>query len=275
MIPAVRRPSPIALALVALASGAPACGLKQEPTGARAERYPLTTVDALGERVVLERRPRLIATTDAAARETLRVLAPDARVRSLAPGNPAALERAGADLLVLPESAEETPRDAAVFRYGTARFDDIPATVASLGLAVGRGPEGVRLARDLTAQLEAVRRRASGLRPVRVYIDAGALTTIGASRPLARAVVLAGGRTISRTARPVSIAELRRFNPEAWLVMPASGTTLRQLRSRPDLRRLAAVRRSRVHRVDEAAFTATPALPRNLERLVRLLHPAS
>ena len=274
----MRRAALATLLLPALLLGPTACGFKREPLEARADRFPVEAVDATGETVTVAHAPRRIVTSDAAAAGVLAALHPVAPVRTVPAGDVARL--AGADVVVVPDApgsdaAGSVDPDAAVFHYGAARFDDIPVTVANLGLAVGRGPEGVALARRLRAGLDAVRRRAATLPRVRVFIDAGALSTLGAGRPLAEAVQLAGGRLISTRSRPVTLAELRRFDPQVWLVLPASGSTVATLRRRPDTRTITAVRRGRLVRVDERDYAPTPELPQRLDRLVRLLHPTA
>jgi ABC-type Fe3+-hydroxamate transport system substrate-binding protein len=268
------------LVLLLALSALPGCGWKAEPRDERAERYPMTTPDSSGRPVVIPARPEAVVTTDAAAGSVLAALDPDAAVRSLPNAGPGALEDVAADLLVVSDRPGEPPAALAdttpVFRYGAARFDEVPDAVSRLGLAVGRGPEGVRLATDLARRLEAVRARGAAAPKVRVFIDAGALQTVDVNRPLARAVQLAGGTLIRTSPGPVSLVRLRRFDPQVWLVLPASGTRLALLRRRDDTKGIDAVRTGRVVPVREVDYAPDMRLPAKLDALIDLLHrPAS
>ena len=272
----VRRPSPVTILLVLAVSVAPGCGRKSEPLGERAERYPLTTPDSSGRPVTIPARPEAVVTTDAAAGTVLAALEPPAAVRALPDAGADELATVDADLLVVGDRASSPQTSTPVFRYGAPRFDDLPDAVSRLALAVGRGPEGVRLAADLARRLEAVRERGAAAPKVRVFIDAGALQTVDVNRPLARAVQLAGGTLIRTSPGPVSLVRLRRFDPQVWLVLPASGTRLDRPRRRPDTKGIAAVRTGRVLPANEVDYAPSLALPARLDALIDLLHrPAS
>lgn len=254
----------------------PGCGWKSEPLEPRAERYPLTTPDASGTPVTIPARPESVVTTDAAAAGVLEALRPPVDVRAMPDATAEELRGVEADLLVVADRPGDMPAgpppSTPVFRYGAARFDDLPDAVSRLALAVGRGPEGVRLAADVGRRLDAVRARGAAAPAVRVFIDAGALQTVDVNRPLARAVQLAGGTLIRTRPGPVSLMRLRRFNPQVWLVLPASGTRLGLLRRRPELKEISAVRSGRVVPVDEADYAPGLRLPARLAALVDLLH---
>jgi putative hydrolase of the HAD superfamily len=200
----------------------------------------------------------------------------DAAVRSLPNAGSGALDGVAADLprgLGPPGEppaalADTTP----VFRYGAARFDEVPDAVSRLGLGRRPWPEGVRLATDLWRRLDAVRARGAAAPKVRVFIDAGALQTVDVNRPLARAVQLAGGTLIRTSPGPVSLVRLRRFDPQVWLVLPASGTRLALLRRRDDTKGIDAVRTGRVVPVREVDYAPDMRLPAKLDALIDLLH---
>ncbi len=276
---AVQRPFLSTMAMLVAVSALSACGWKDEPLDARAERYPLTTPDSSGRPVTIDARPEAVVTTDAAAATILEALRPDGELRALPNADADALDGVEADLLVVADRSGEPPSlgpSTPVFRYGAPRFEDVPDAVSRLALAVGRGPEGVRLATDLARRLDAVRARGAAARKVRVFIDAGALQTVDVDRPLARAVLLAGGTLIRTSPGPVSLVRLRRFDPQVWLVLPASGTQLRLLRRRAETKAITAVRTGKVVPVNEAAYAPGIELPSRLGELVDLLHePAS
>jgi ABC-type Fe3+-hydroxamate transport system substrate-binding protein len=72
----------------------------------------------------------------------------------------------------------------------------------------------------------------------------------------------------------VSVAELRRFNPEVWLVLPSSGTKLGQIRAREDMKGIAAVRAGRLIPVREEDFAPGMDLPERLGRMIDILDRA-
>ncbi len=76
----------------------------------------------------------------------------------------------------------------------------------------------------------------------------------------------------NRQQGPVSIEQLRRFDPQVWLVLPASGTRLALLRRDPATRTIAAVRSGRVLPADESAYAPGVGLPAALDRLIDVLH---
>ena len=175
------------------------------------------------------------------------------------------------------------------FEYRHTGLADISATIRSLGDRVGRQPEAARVARELEAGLEEVRRAtASRPRPRVVLVfgrEAGTLRSIfvsGGVGFLHDLVETAGGRNafadVNRESLQVSSETILARAPEVIIEMRQStwdqSATARELAVWRTLPALPAVRSNRVHLVaDDRLFIPGPRVVDGARVLARSIHP--
>lgn len=259
-----------------LAATAAGCGTRSEPLDGAAQ-YPLTGLDATGARVVLPRAPRTVLSLDPAATATLGALGVTSGVTAATV--PTTKQLAAADLVILPDTAAlDLPAGVPGFRYGSLDPTHAGRAIARLGLAVGRGAQGITLARDVDAAVAATLAATEGQRPTRVLLELGGLQALPASSPLAALIAQLGGTVVEGG----SFAAVRRSAPEVWFVVGPTDDprstgrrVLQTLRRLPSLARVPAVRDGRVFALDPAALRPSPELPAALDRIARAVRGTS
>jgi hypothetical protein len=257
----IRRSHILPLAAVALLVAG--CGARSEPIAAVPETI-VTVPDGAGGTVRIRPTDGPTITTDAGAAATLTALG--APVELLAVDAIAArLTATPLPRLAVLAPGVETPAGVPVLRWSLTDPAVAGQLIARLGLAAGRGAEGVKLARTVDAGVQDALRRASAATDVRALVEgkeAGQLAGL-VKRLHATPVGFAG------------VAAVLRDQPDVWLVTPGTPRTLASLRQVTELKRVPAVRNQRFQMVDPALFTPSPDLPARLDGLVALLHPAS
>lgn len=175
------------------------------------------------------------------------------------------------------------------FAYRHTGLADISTTIRSLGDRVGRQQEAARVARELEAGLEEVRRAtASQARPRVVLVfgrEAGTLRSIfvsGGVGFLHDLVETAGGRNafadVNRESLQVSSETILAHAPEVIIEMRQStwdqSATARELAVWRTLPALPAVRSNRIHLVaDDRLFIPGPRVVDGARVLARSIHP--
>jgi ABC-type Fe3+-hydroxamate transport system substrate-binding protein len=266
----------LAVSLGVLVLTASACGERSEPTGASVDAYPLTLTGAEGSPTRLEQKPQRILAVGPEMFVTLRSLGIQASVaagRGVVPRGPF-------DLILTWASSEDTlPRstgDASVYVAADRSLDDVERSIAQIGLLVGKPLAARRIADRIARQRQGVEARLQGAPKVRVFLDTGLFFTVS-SRTLAGDMIEeAGGKNVAgATPEPGSfdLDELASLNPQLYLAVDDSGTSLAALRRNPRTRRLAAVRTGRFAIVGAAELEPGPQVGLGVEELARLLHP--
>jgi hypothetical protein len=256
----LRRPI-LVVAVLAGALGLSGCGGRVEPTGGDA---PRAVADGAGGTVTATATGPIL-TTEPGAAETLAALGvgPVELVEATAVAE--RLTATPAPRLVVLGASIETDAAVPILRWSTADPRATGGLIVRLGLALGRGADGVRVARTTDAAIDDVLRRVRAEPPVRALLEGPA------AGELAVLVSLLGGVPSGYR----GIAATVRDDPEVWLATPGATTTLRRLRATAELRRVTAVDRKRFAIVDPADFGPSPRLAERLAALADLLHPAS
>ncbi len=257
----IRRSSILPLVAIALVSVA--CGARPEPI-ATVPAAVVTVPDGAGG--VLRIRPTAgpTITTDAGAAATLRALGAPVELVTV-DAVAARLTAEPLPRLAVLAPGVETPPGVPVMRWSLTDPAVAGELVARLGLATGKGAEGIKLARTVDAGVQEALRRAAGQPPVKVLVEGTA------ARSLAGLVQRLNATPTGFT----GLAAAVRDTPDVWLVTPGTPRTLASLRKLDELKRVGAVRSKRFGIVDPAAFTPSPDLPARLDGLVTLLHPGS
>lgn len=249
--------------LAAIALLCAACGARSEPI-ASAPAAVVTVPDGAGGEVRVRPVDGPTITTDPGAAATLQALG--------APVELVNVDDVGARLTAepLPRLAVvapgvETPPGVPVLRWSVGDPSTAGEQVARLGLATGRGAEGLELAKTVDGGVRDALARAAAQPDVRVLIEGASAGTLA-------------GLVQQLHATPVGfsgIAAAQEDRPDAWLVTPGTPRTLASLRGVEELKRVGAVRNRRFRIVDPASFTPSPDLPARLGDLVDFLHPAT
>lgn len=146
-----------------------------------------------------------------------------------------------------------------------------------LGLALGRKPAAAGVIGRMQRRIKLVANRLKGLqaRPrvfVEIWMDP--VMTAGPGTFTAELIDLAGGQDIAHDAKPWSMFSEELIiarNPEIIISQCGSAAGIK---TRPGWERIEAVRRGRIHDVDQNIFSRPgPRLVEALEVLARLLHP--
>ncbi|MDX6377389.1 MAG: hypothetical protein QOE98_1692 [Gaiellaceae bacterium] len=247
-------------AIVLLGAG---CGARNEPTAAITAAV-VTVPDGAGGTARVRPTDGPTVTTDPGAAATLEALG--------APVELVAIDAVAARLTATPlprmavlAPGVETPAGVPVLRWSLTDPTVAGELVARLGLAAGKGAEGVRLGRTVDAGVRAALQRAAAEPPARVLVEGTA------ARSLAGLVKRLNATPIGFT----GIAAVVRDRPDVWLVTPGTPRSLASLRQVEELKRVEAVRARRFGIVDPGTFTPSPDLPARLAALVALLHPTT
>jgi hypothetical protein len=257
----IRRSSILPLAAIALLGVG--CGARSEPI-ATVDPAVVTVPDGAGGTLRIRPTDGPTITTDAGAAATLRALG--APVELVTVDDVATrLAREPLPRLAVLAPGVETPAGVPVLRWSLTDPTVAGELVARLGLASGKGAEGVRLGRTVDKGVSAALRRAEGQPPVQVLVEGNAAPSLAGL--VQRLNATAKGFT--------GIANAARDKPAVWLVTPGTPRTLASLRKVDELKQVEAVRDKRFQIVDPAAFTPSPDLPARLAALVTVLHPGS
>ena len=256
-----RRSSILPLATIALLGAG--CGARPEPI-ATVPAAVVTVPDGAGGTLRIRPTDGPTITTDAGAAATLRALGAPVE---LVPVDSVATRLAAAPLprLAVLAPGTEAPAGVPVMRWSLTDPAGAGELVARLGLATGKGAEGVKLGRAVDEGVRDALQRAAAEPPVQVLVEGTA------ARSLAGLV-----QRLNATPKGFTgVAAAARDKPDVWLVTPGTATTLASLRKVDELRRVEAVRARRFGIVDPALFTPSPDLPARLAALVTMLYPGS
>jgi iron complex transport system substrate-binding protein len=154
---------------------------------------------------------------------------------------------------------------------------DLLAASREVGAALGAPAAGDRLARELEARIQAVKARASSLRPVRVLFVVGRdpLVVAGPGSYPDEVLRIAGGENVVKSGRPWPVYPLERAvadDPEVVI----DGAVLEPAEGMARLGAIAAVREGRVRRLsNDGALRPGPRLADALDEIFRALHPVA
>ena len=168
----------------------------------------------------------------------------------------------------------------AVYVSSPNRLEDVYADVARIGLALGRGDEGTRLAAELRARVARVEARVGAAPRTRaaVVVWSEPLILAGKGSHVDDMVRAAGGDNVAGdSAQPYPTFSVERLIARAPEVLVtgvyADGKNSAEALAR-HLPMLPAVRDHRVHTVDgDLLFRPGPRVVEGIERLAALLHP--
>ncbi len=271
-------------ALLAVAALGTACGERAEPRAAATTEFPLTVRDASGASVTIRARPERFLAVDAASARTLIDLGATAVTSSsISPGKVPAVAREGAfDLIVA--SVDDDDADVAavaravgapVYRFGAAAIPGLPAAIAHLGSAIGRGPEGVAQAARARNGIAAVVATVAARPRVRVLLDGGSFLAYGPETAPGRVVAFAGGANVVARTRQLKASDVQGLAPALWFFLPGVRTSTRELANLPGARRVPAIAKHRYVRLDNLQLVTTPEVGDALDDLVAELHGGS
>jgi ABC-type Fe3+-hydroxamate transport system substrate-binding protein len=274
------------LATLLLLAGT-ACGERSEPTGALVQSYP-ATVQGAGDSTVVASAPKRIVPIGAGPRSILEGLGLHGRavaVDDTLVGLPLvdAIRRAKPDLIVA--SGETDPLDLARARSAThaavyvepgGSVGNVVQAIGDIGLLTGRAVQARRLTARIEAKRAAVAKAVAGSPLVTAFVDTGGFSTISSRTLLGDLIALAHGKSVAGASPeqgPFPVKRLLQLDPAVYLATAGSHRTLAQLRVRPELRRLRAVRSGRFAVLPTDATIAGPQVGEALEQLARILHP--
>lgn len=262
------------------------CGSKTEPTGSTVRQtFPVEAKDGLNRTVTLTHAPAVIVRLKNAPRRLFgkRWLGVPTQLASATAGA-AVLQTLNPDIVVTGPAvttadsaryvriAKELGRPLFVMPGGDLATIEI--AVDRLGRLTGRPEQGRSIALRLRAIRLDVAKRLRGTQPRTVFVDRG----LGASLPretfLAQLIGRAGGKLVGPSdGSSLTPQQLRKLNPDIYLVTVKSGSTLARLRETPVMRLLTAVQTGRVARVDPARAVTDVGAFAFLRELAKLIHP--
>jgi ABC-type Fe3+-hydroxamate transport system substrate-binding protein len=279
--------APIALALLLAGT---ACGERKEPTGPLVQVFPVT-VQGAGERpAIVHAVPHRIVPLGAGPRQILRALGLQARtvtVNDQLVGLPLVgqIRRAHPDLIVA--SGDTDPLDlararssthAAVYVEPDAGVDDVARAIGDIGLLTGKPVAARRVTGALERTRRSVEHKLGGAPVVSVFVDQGGFTTVAARSLLGDLVREAHGTSVAGASPeqgPFPLRRLAKLNPQVYLSVSGSGTSLAQLRRNPLTKHLRAVRDHRFGVVPARLVAPGPDIGAGLEQIAEILHPAA
>ncbi len=264
-----------------------ACGERSEPIGAGASGYPLTIVDDSDRPVTIAEPARRIALLD----PSLEALFVALGARSQVAGTPVTpggalradrLARLRADLVVAPAGADDTLLSRAhaiakapVVILPATSIRDVERGITEAGLITAHPLAARRLVHAIEQTRHAVAAELDRRRPTSVFLDLGGYQGATDQSLAGDLIREARGRNVSGRGgiSPIAgISEIVRANPEVYVAVASSGTTLDTLR-KTKAKRLTAVKNGRVVVVDDRLLEPSPAIGRGLVELARALHP--
>ncbi len=273
-----------AVALLAVVSG---CGERSEPVGPASALYPITVTS--GDRpLVISRPPRRIAVLDPPAGRILTALGAGGRIAGM-PLGPAGrvrldrLRRLHPDLIVAGSNADEVELSraasvtgASVYVAPSRSLQEVQRAISQLGLITARPAAARRLIRRIEQERRRVAARLKGRQRVTVFVDLGFFTTASDQSLIGDLIREAGGANVAPdlpAGVPIPLRDLLSENPQVYVTLSDSGTTLTGLRRHRQARRLSAVRAGRFVTLDARLVEPGPLVGRGLRALARALHP--
>jgi iron complex transport system substrate-binding protein len=156
-------------------------------------------------------------------------------------------------------------------------LEDIYTDIALIGSMVGASQEARRVVSSMASRIEAVRRKARGLRSKRVFCEEWGKPVIASQPWVAELVRAAGGEFLGDPGRQASAEEILRQDPEV-IIAAWCGTGDRVPLSKIVRERgwsgTAAARNSQVYCIsDELLNTPAPTLIFGLHALAAAIHP--
>lgn len=278
-----------AAAAAALVAGT-GCGERTEPVENPPSLYPVSVHGGGDRATVVGKRPVRVAAVSAGPERVLRALGAgrqllpsdrfgdlDSRdfVEELVRQRPDLIVATAADdTLALRRVARAT--GAPVYLVAATTVREAERAYSHLGLLTDHPVAARRLIRATEAARAALERRLGRARAVRVFVDVGGTATVSTRTLISALIEEARGRNVAGPTPepgPFSLAKLAKLDPEVYLALRGSGTTLRELRRDRRTRNIRAVRDGRFHVIDATLLEISPRLDQSLELLVRLLHP--
>ena len=274
-------------ALTLLAAGT-ACGERKEPTGAEVRIYPVTVQGAGDRPTSLRAAPHRIVPIGPGPRRILRALGLERRTVSVNDelvGLPLVgqIRRARPDLILASEDTDpldlaraKAATHAAVYVEPGESLDGIERSIDEIGLLTGRPVAARRLSASIARARRRVAARLSGYRAVSVFVDMGGFETVGSRTLLGDLVLEARGKNVAGAAPEQGAFPLRQLvkaNPDVYLALSDSGTTLAGLRANRLTRGLRAVRKGRFGILKAKLAEPGPDIGSALIQVAKILHP--
>lgn len=297
---------PVALLVAAIVIGACAGGNERRPTGSEAGRsaFPITVKDDEGASVTLRRPPQRIVTFGQSDTEIVFALGLGSRLVGVCcefDNFPPAARRlphvAGAaqkpntekvislrpDLMLNAFPGADTwskpLRDAGIPVFTTlARdFDDAVRDILTIGRLLGALPAAAKLAAGMQAEAQQIQSRAEQAGAVSCFLDLGGLYTVAPGDFIYDLLERAGCDPVTSSAKTPfpqwSKEQLVRDDPDVYLFMSDSGTSVAGLKSDPALSKLTAVANNRVVSVNaDVVSRPGPRLAQGVRVLAVALH---
>jgi iron complex transport system substrate-binding protein len=293
-------------ALVALAVAA--CGERSEPLGELQQPYPVTVAGVGEEPAVLRGMPERIVALDAGSAELVMALgardrlvgvpaglakgdgprkAPRSAAEVVSPNLQVRVDRVAElepDLIVATPSTDQLDvaraqreTGATVYVQPSGSIEDVLRATLELGFLVGEPVEARAVASRIRSEVAAVEDRVEGTPVTTTFVDTGFFVTVPFRSLLGDLVSRARGESVvgeTPGVEPISVAQLRRLDPEVYLATSDSRVSLRSLRRDERTAKLTAVEKGRVVVLpSDLVQRAGPYVAQALERVARALHP--
>ena len=183
------------------------------------------------------------------------------------------------------EAVGQLPETPQVLSISARRFDELFQSIESLGRATGRVRQAQALSQRLRRDVKAIQRRVGQVKTKpRVWCAEWLEPLMVAGHWVPEMVAMAGGcdglGRVGEESVPMLWEDIRRYDPEAILVMPCSFSIARTLKerslltSRPGWRDVSAVKAGRVFAVQTSLFHRPgPRLVRGVRLMAALMHP--
>jgi len=283
----VSRRLALAAGAAALLLAGTACGERQEPTGPLVQLYPVTVQGAGDSPTAVRSIPHRIVPLGSGPRTTLRALGLERRtvtVNDSLVGLPLVdqIRRARPDLIVA--STDADPLDlararaathAAVYVEPDTSLDDVEHAIGQIGLLTGAPVAARRVTASIVRARERVAARLSGEPVVSAFVDLGNFTTVPDRSLIGDLLAKAHGKSVagpSPEQGPFPLGRLVKLNPQVYIALAGTGTTLARLRADPATVRLQAVRKGRFAVIPGREVAPGPEVGIALTRIAHILH---
>ncbi|MDP8956459.1 MAG: ABC transporter substrate-binding protein [Actinomycetota bacterium] len=297
----------VALVAVAVFVGACAGADDSTPAGNRATRsgFPVTLTDDEGTSVTVRRPPQRIVTFGQSDTEIVFALGAGNRLVGVCcefdnfppaatklphvagaaqKPNPEKVISLRPDLMLNAFPGADTwskaLRDAGIPVFTTLAkdFDDAVRDIQTIGRLLGTPHAAAALGQRMRREAAAIEARAEAAGSVSCFLDLGGLYTVAPGDFIYDLLERAGCDPVTSTAKTPfpqwSKEQLVKDDPEIFLFMSDSGTTIASLRKDAALSKLSAVRTNRVFSVNgDLVSRPGPRLAQGLQALARALHP--
>ncbi len=166
-----------------------------------------------------------------------------------------------------------------VFMVDPHGIAGIYKSITSLGYALNREADAIRLVRDLEAREQRMRTRVQGKPAVRVFMPVwyDPIVTVGRHAFITELIEAAGGSSITGDIAQewpqVNLEAVVSRHPDALLLISGSKVSLADLSGRPGWQAVSAVQKHRVYYVDRRIELSSPAAIYAMEDLAKQLHP--